>query len=137
MASQYYISLRHALAICVLLVTGFGRIISFEPSENALQLASRTLAPSVHVASNEFNGTVRAAQDLAIDFGRVTGRNGSLLQTDHVAASNSSNSPLIIMGTIGSSNLIHGLIASGKIDMSSIKGKWESCRLQSTSLLTG
>lgn len=126
MANQYCISLRHALAICVLLVTGFGRIISFEPSKNALQLASRTFAPSIYVASNEFSGAVRAAQDLAIDFGRVTGWNGSLVQTDHVTASNSSNSPPIIIGTIGNSDLIDGLIAFGKIEPSSIKGKWES-----------
>lgn len=123
MISHHHFSLRTALTICSVLVTSLSRIISFQPSSNALHLASRTFAPSIYVASNEFNGTVRAAQDLAIDFSRVTSRNSTLVQTDHVSASNSPNSPAIIVGTVGSSKFIDDLIASGKIDTSSIKGK--------------
>lgn len=126
MVGHRQFSSRTALAICTLLATGFGRIISFQPGSKALQLASRSFGPSIYVASTELNGTVRAAQDLAIDFGRVTGQNGTLVQTDRVEASNSSTSPTIIVGTIGNSKLVDDLIASGKIDASGIKGTWES-----------
>lgn len=122
----YHFSLRTALVNCALLVTCLGRIISFQPSSNVLQLASTALGPSIYVASNEFNETVRAAQDLARDFGRVTTQNGTLVQADRVELSNISTSPTTIVGTIGSSKLIDDLVASGKIDASRIKGKWES-----------
>lgn len=126
MVGRSHFSLRTALAMCTLVVTGFGRIISFQHSSYALQLASRTFGPFIYIASNELNGTVRAAQDLSIDFGRVTGHNGTLVQRDQIEASNGSASPTIIVGTIGSSQLVDDLIASGKIDASGIKGKWES-----------
>lgn len=126
MFGRHHFSLRTALVNCTLLITCFGHIISFQPSSNSLQLASRTFGPSIYVASNEFNGTVRAAQDLARDFGRVTTQNGTLVQADRVELSNISTSPTIIVGTIGSSKLIDDLVTSGKIDASSIKSKWES-----------
>lgn len=126
MVGPHHFSLRTAIVICVLSVTCLGRVISFQSSSNALQLASRTFGPFIYVASNELNGTVRAAQDLAIDFGRVTGQNGTLVQTNQVEASNISMSPTIIVGTIGSSKLVDDLITSGKIDASSIKGEWEA-----------
>lgn len=128
MVCPHHFSLRTAVAICALLVTCLGRVISFQSSSNALQLALRTFkfGPFIYVAANELNGTVRAAQDLAIDFGRVTGKNGTLVQTDRVEASNISMSPTIIVGTVGSSKLVDDLVASGKIDASSIKGEWES-----------
>lgn len=126
MAGKNHLLLSIALVISTFLVTGFGRIISFQSSSNALQLATRTFGPSIYVATNEFNGTIRAAQDLAIDFGRVTSQNGTLVQTDRFEPSNSSVSPTIIVGTVGSSKLIDNLIAPGKVDASGIRGKWES-----------
>lgn len=126
MVGPHHFSLRTAVVMCVLSVTCLGRVISFQSSSNALQLASRTFGPFIYVASNELNGTVRAAQDLAIDFGRVTGQNGTLVQTNQVEASIILMSPTIIVGTIGSSELVDDLIASGKIDASSIKGEWEA-----------
>lgn len=41
-------------------------------------------------------------------------------------AANSSSAGTIIVGTIGNSSLIDDLIASGKLDVSGVKGQWEA-----------
>jgi hypothetical protein len=39
---------------------------------------------------------------------------------------NSSNSPIIIAGTIGQSVFLDELVSAGKLDVSTVQGKWES-----------
>lgn len=39
---------------------------------------------------------------------------------------NDSNSPVIIVGTIGYSDLLHDLVSASKIDVTSVEGRWES-----------
>ncbi|KAK4034328.1 glycoside hydrolase [Parachaetomium inaequale] len=109
------------------------------------------------VSSNDYWGVIRAAGDLAIDFGRVTGTNYTLSNGEKKAApaaytynpvNNMNNthysttgtasftgpayadpspgSVVIIAGTIGHSTVIDKLISSRSIDVSGVKGKWES-----------
>ncbi|KAI0170213.1 hypothetical protein BJ166DRAFT_608405, partial [Pestalotiopsis sp. NC0098] len=141
-------------------VTGLGQeqVISFADADGAFQLAGgdSTAAPQILVSDNDYWGVVRAAGDLARDFGRVTGTNFTLSngQTGaspasyeyHPAAANftvystngteyfsgpdytdpSAADTVIIAGTIGHSKVIDDLIASGKLDVSEIQGQWES-----------
>jgi len=118
---------------------------------NGTLLASRSSPVSIHADAADWPGVLRAAHDLAIDFGRVTGTNGSLTTTGtatanssmifnvtgissdwSVGAGNSSGYPTttgagtIIVGTIGNSSFIDGMIASGQLDVSAIEGQWES-----------
>lgn len=70
-----------ALALLTPLASALGQkqIISFERSDGALQVAGGDLgAGQIRVSEGEFWGVVRAAGDLAVDFGRVTGTNYSL-----------------------------------------------------------
>lgn len=63
------------------LVVALGQqpIISFSDSAGAFQVAGGPIAqPQILVSSNEFWGVIRAAGDLAKDFGRVTGINFTL-----------------------------------------------------------
>ena len=63
------------------LVSALGQkpIVAFEPSDGALQIAGGEIgAGQIRVSDGEFWGVVRAAGDLAADFGRVTGTNYSL-----------------------------------------------------------
>ena len=77
------------------------------------------VAPIV-VDKGDWKGVVRAATDLGEDVCRVTGLKPQVVQ------SRKYNRQAIIAGTIGKSRLISELIAKKKIDVSRVKGQWES-----------
>ncbi|KAK4187492.1 hypothetical protein QBC35DRAFT_233302 [Podospora australis] len=142
----------------VVAALGQERIISLNETGSVLQLAGGAIsAGQIRVSSNEYWGVIRAAGDLALDFGRVTGINYTLsngeedgqsavyeykpvnnmnnthfstLSTASFSGPKYSNpSPkdtVIIAGTVGHSEVIDALIVEGKVDVSEIKGKWES-----------
>jgi hypothetical protein len=110
-------------------------------------LASRGSPVSIHADAADWPGVLRAAHDLAIDFGRVTSTNGTLTTSGSATAnasmilnvtgisddwsvggnaSASSTAGTIIVGTIGNSSLIDDMIASGQLDVSGIEGQWEA-----------
>src|SRR5687767_5610886 len=68
-----------ALAACLPLVSSIGQkqIISFESDgDETFQLAGGDVSNGqIRVSDNEYWGVIRAAGDLAIDFGRVTKNN--------------------------------------------------------------
>ncbi|KAH7131150.1 hypothetical protein EDB81DRAFT_906025 [Dactylonectria macrodidyma] len=100
-------------------------ILVFQRGLSNHRLASQNSAPDIWVDSADFKGIQRAARDVALDFGRVVGANGTvrLVKTSDTP---SSSAPLIIAGALGNSALIDGLVAKGKLDVSEIKGKWEA-----------
>ncbi|KAH7120852.1 hypothetical protein B0J11DRAFT_50637 [Dendryphion nanum] len=133
------------------LVSAFGQkaTIDFTPGNGSLLLASSSSHVNLVLDGADWPGVLRAAYDLAVDFGRVTGRNGSLTVTGqgtksaetifNVTRINKNWSPsrgngtaagtaagTIIAGTIGNSSYIDELIKSGQLDVSGIKGTWEA-----------
>ncbi|KAH7093799.1 hypothetical protein FB567DRAFT_567057 [Paraphoma chrysanthemicola] len=98
------------------------QLVQFSPGPGNWKLADQSIAPTIVVASNERIGVARAAQDLAWDFGRVVGVNGTVA----TSLNNGSTSPVIIVGTIGHSKLLNELVSAGKLDVSTVEGKWES-----------
>jgi hypothetical protein len=76
----------------------------------------------------DHKGVARAARDLGADIGRVTG-------TDAAVSTDTATPPrrAIIVGALDKSPLIQSLAASGKIDVSAIRGKWEAYSLQTVS----
>ncbi|KAK2754953.1 hypothetical protein CKAH01_05967 [Colletotrichum kahawae] len=62
----------------------------------------------------------RAATSLSIDFGRVLGKNSTVV---YDTLNTSTTFPILVIGTLGYSPLLSGL----KLQTSSIQGKWESC----------
>jgi len=124
--------------------------VAFAPG-NGTFLGSKSSPVTIHADAADWPGVLRAAHDLAVDFGRVTGTNGTLMASGTATAnasmifnvtgisedwsvgssSNSSGSigtsaGKIIVGTIGNSSLIDGMIANGILDVSAIEGQWES-----------
>lgn len=119
-------------------------------SGNGTLLASRSSPVSIQADAADWPGVLRAARDLALDFGRVTGVNGTLTVSGKATANASaifnvtgisrdwsvgsnvnrtaseSGAGTIIVGTIGNSSLIDALIASGQLDVSAVEGQWES-----------
>lgn len=91
-------------------VTDPGAYISF--TGGAFSLVG---APVV-VSAEDYPGVVRVAADLRDDIERVTGvRPGSTIGRHPV-----------LVGTIGRSPLIDGLIARGKLDVTGVRGRWET-----------
>ncbi|KAI0160694.1 glycoside hydrolase family 115 protein [Xylariaceae sp. FL1272] len=158
-----YFSWIAALLIWTPLVAALGQqpIISFTHVEGSLSIAGGNISkPQILVANNEYWGVVRAAGDLAKDFGRVTGINFTLsngvkgakpaeyaykpitMNHTHYEVSDtqtfygpnftdpSAPSMIIIAGTIGHSRIIDNLVSANKINVSAIDGKWESFTTQ-------
>ncbi|ETS87121.1 hypothetical protein PFICI_00949 [Pestalotiopsis fici W106-1] len=101
-------------------------LLTFTESANTEKLAGNGLAPEIWIASNDYNGVSRTAYDIAIDFGRVTGTNGTVKLLETLPSNVDASRPVIIAGSVGNSTLIDGLVSSGKLDASQIDGLWES-----------
>src|SRR3569833_1184260 len=106
------------------------------PSSDALLLGGAAIAPEIRVASDDYPGVLRVANDLAADFGRVVGSNGTVVSIGGCSSSGGSSSttrPVIILGTVGHSSLIDALAKAKKIDVSGVAGKWETFSYSSVS----
>ncbi|PIA97916.1 hypothetical protein CB0940_05764 [Cercospora beticola] len=118
--------------------------INFEG--HGLELAAPGSSPQIQCADNDSPGVLKACNDLAADFGRVTGSNGGLrlVAGDEAGRSNTSlilavnnktsfelesasaTGATVIAGTIGHSHVIDDLVQRGVIDVSEIQDDWES-----------
>lgn len=88
----------------------------------AVQLASTNSPPDIYIDPDDSVSVVRAAHDLALDFGRVFGKNATVRFTNETHPT----SMAIIAGTIDKSAFLQRLIADHKLDVTSIRGHWES-----------
>ncbi|WP_306190398.1 glycosyl hydrolase 115 family protein [Streptomyces sp. MK5] len=92
-----------------------GEYVSFSPTPPAPGAFS-LIGASVLVSDDDHPGVVRAAADLRGDIERVTGvRPGSTIARYAV-----------LVGTIGRSPLIDGLVKSGKLDVTGVRDRWET-----------
>lgn len=103
-----------------------GQLLTFTPGESEYKLAEEGFVPAIKVSGDDFVGVHRTAQDLADDFGRVIGTNGTVSIVNGTTFRHCSARPVIIAGTIGHSSLVDELISNGKLDVSEIEGEWES-----------
>lgn len=91
-------------------VTDPGAYISFTGGAFSL------VGVPVVVSPDDHPGVVRVAGDLRADLERVTGtRSGATIARRAV-----------LVGTIGRSPLIDGLVAAGKLDVTGVRGRWET-----------
>ncbi|KAH0425954.1 immunoglobulin I-set domain-containing protein [Colletotrichum camelliae] len=89
-------------------------------SDSLNAAAATTLQPPVILlSSNETAAVKRAATSLSNDFGRVLGKNSTVV---YDTLNTSTTFPILVIGTLGYSPLLSGL----KLQNSSIQGKWES-----------
>lgn len=97
--------------------------LAFDDTPSGLKLSSSGTAPTIVIDSKDWPGVTRAGNDLANDFGLVTGTKAKVA-TDATGIGNST--AVIIAGTIGKSPLIDSLVSAGKLNVASIRGKWEA-----------
>ncbi len=83
-------------------------------------LAAKRPAP-IYLDAADWPGVLRAGADLQADVERVTGIKPALVTNGAPAGK-----PAVIIGTLGKSPLIDGLVKSGKLNADAISGKWES-----------
>eukprot|EP01113_Clastostelium_recurvatum_P038708 TRINITY_DN5819_c0_g1_i5.p1 TRINITY_DN5819_c0_g1~~TRINITY_DN5819_c0_g1_i5.p1 ORF type:complete len:1027 (+),score=219.39 TRINITY_DN5819_c0_g1_i5:249-3329(+) len=125
-------------------VYGIGQssTIAFVSSADSLLLGDDRHSVQLIVdEENDWKGVVRVVNDLALDFGRVTGLNGtvsslngSVISPSPSSWSSSSSSSsikadkggVIIAGTLGKSSIIDKLVSSGKIKVDGVRGQWEA-----------
>lgn len=101
--------------------TDSGAYISFASRPGSFALVRNRRAAPILVSDRDWAGVVRVAGDLQSDIERVTGLRPTL---SHGAVPRGRE--ITIIGTVGRSPLIDGLIARGKLDVSTIRGKWET-----------
>ena len=125
--------------------------VAFKSGNGSLPLSSKGSPVHLVLDAADWPGVLRAAHDVAVDFGRVTGTNGTLTTIGNtvgnqttggsasvifnvtgisndwsVSKSSAKAKGVIIAGTIGNSSLIDALVKSGKLDVSKIEGEWEA-----------
>jgi hypothetical protein len=100
-------------------------LVSDSAVPGALTLVQKGVATPLRVADNDWPGVLRAARDLQADIERVTGVKPALSTGWPAAAPDA-----VLIGTLGHSALIDGLVRSGKLDVGGIAGRWESFVLQ-------
>jgi len=125
---QYYLCCvtRAVLALTALVpqravALGQEPYVEFSPVPGGFAIVNAGTTAAIYVDSQDWPGVIRAANDLANDIKDVTGKAPSVIAKAEVT-----NRTAIIIGTVGKSRLIDQLIAGGRIDVSGIKGKWES-----------
>ena len=109
--------------------------VSTSQQQDAFVLSAQGKSAKILVANDDWKGVLRAAQDLSADVRRVTGVESEMeivsLPISKKKRIVPSYHQSVIVGTLGKSSLIDGLVKSGKINVGNIKGQWESYVIQS------
>lgn len=102
-----------------------GAYIVTDHRPGCFPLVAAGRAAPLAVAADDHPGVVRVAGDLADDLARVTGIRPNV-STLGPTATPPRGSAVVLIGTLGRSRLIDGLVAAGKLDVSAIEGRWET-----------
>ena len=84
------------------------------------RIAKNGQVATIVVDGADWKGVIRAANDLGDDVRKVTGTVAPVSVGGKIAQGS------IIVGTIGKSNLISQMVRQKKIDVSKVRGQWES-----------
>jgi hypothetical protein len=99
---------------------GGERYVDFSPLPGAFPLVQKTAAPLV-VDAQDWPGVLRATRDLQADIERVSG-----VRPEIATGTPAPAAVLVIVGTLGRSPLIDGLVRRGALDCGAIAGRWEA-----------
>ena len=107
------------------LAIGQPQYVTATPSPDGFTLARAGTAATLYVDPADDPGVLHAARELQADIRHASGA---------LAALQTSKQPprgdVVLIGTIGRSRVIDSLIRNGTIDVSSIRGRWESTLTQ-------
>ncbi|WP_281336434.1 glycosyl hydrolase 115 family protein [Flavobacterium eburneipallidum] len=116
--SKYILTL---VTICIFSSTKAAEpFVTTEKSSDVVIIKEKSLRLSLFLNDGVDKGILRAVNNLQTDFEKVTGDNPTIFNQNP-----NQNSPLIIIGTIGTNSIIDDLIKQKKIDGNQLKGKNE------------
>ncbi len=95
------------------------------PGQGSFPIVREKSAATIFVDAGDYAGVVRVAGELQADVKRVTGISPAVLHEEKNLGKN-----VILVGTIGKSEIIDRMIREKKIDVSEIAGRWESFLIQ-------
>jgi hypothetical protein len=95
------------------------------PGEGRFALAAGERPAPLVASSRDFPGVLRAVRSLQADLGRVTGHEPAVA-LDNVPAARA----VVVVGTIGRSPLVDGLVRAGVVDTGGVAGRWEAYLVQ-------
>jgi hypothetical protein len=105
-------------------INGEKYVVNKASAEN-FPLASKGKIASVLVSENDFPGVLRVAGHLENDLFKVTD-----LHPKIISKTSEASDYVVIIGTLGKSEIIDQLVKEGKIDANQLKGKWEKFSTQ-------
>src|SRR5580698_757661 len=100
---------------------GQEQYVQFSAAPGSFTIASANTTATIYVDPKDWPGVLRAANDLSNDVKDITGKTPKV-----ISSANPEGRNVIIIGTVGKSDIIDQLVAAHKIDISAIQGKWES-----------
>jgi hypothetical protein len=107
------------------LALGHDNYVVTWPGKGYFTLSAPGKPIPLYVSSTDYVGVMRALKDLQLDINKVTGIQPAL--TNNLGPV---QKEIVIAGTIGKSEIIEKLIKNKKIDVATIKGKWENFLVQ-------
>jgi hypothetical protein len=125
-AARFAAFLTIAVAACTLVpqrawALGQEQYVQFVATPGGFTIVDAKTTATIYVDGKDWPGVLRAANDLSNDIKDITGKTPKVISGGGVSGRN-----VILIGTIGKSEIIDQLVAAGKIDVSGIQGKWES-----------
>jgi hypothetical protein len=124
-----------AAAICLLLLLLMAQsvsavedtiYISSQKQAGSFTLAAAGKAAPLYISPEDHAGVIRALRDLQSDINRVTGAQPQLYTSNKAGKAKE----LVLVGTLGKSPLIDGLVKNKKLNVEGITGKWETFVVQ-------
>lgn len=113
-------------ATCLCLSAGAAQLVATDaPRSGDLTLFDGKSAPAILVESHSDAAVLRAANDLADDFARVTDVKPEL--ENQISPDKRIH---VIIGTLGKGKIVDDLASQGKLDVNGVSGQWESYVLQ-------
>ena len=100
---------------------GQAQYVQFSAAPGSFTIVNANTTATIYVDPKDWPGVLRAANDLSNDIKDVTGKTPKVISGAKFTERN-----VIIIGTFGRSEIIDQLVAAHKIDVSAIRGKWES-----------
>lgn len=112
---------------CVLHIRAIGQApcVSFSSTSSSFPVVSANKAAPIYLSNEDWAGVHRAASDFAADIQRVTNIKPTITNITSQGAPNSTVLPILV-GTLGKSSLIDNVVNNTSLDVSTVRGKWES-----------
>ncbi|MBX2917047.1 MAG: glycosyl hydrolase 115 family protein [Cyclobacteriaceae bacterium] len=115
--------MRKFLIITIVALSSFGLC-----AQDRFLLSSHNTSVPLYVSESDHKGVIKAAEGLKKDIALVTNNEPTLVATNHQLGDKAK--AMVIIGTIGKSELLNNLINNKKVDADAISNQWEAYLIQ-------